>query len=152
MQAETSRTIRLIAKPKFTKSLTKLYHTVCPHTLILCLDDGGCRDTGLARAVINVTFLKYPDAFNQSGDHCTCEDRLLAYNAECIITDNEFYIKRKAGSTFWVNALYLNGDYEGLILYKTCPKEYCKTGEVDINLRHSVWFKSQWTAVWCLCH
>ena len=41
---------------------------------------------------------------------------------------------RKAGATFWVNALFLNDKYQGLILYKTCPTEYCKTEEVKFTL------------------
>lgn len=84
-----------------------------------------------------MTFLKCPDVFNQSVDQCTCEDRLLAYDAECIISDTNFYIKRKAGSTFWVNALYSSSEeYKGLILYKTCPTDYYKTEDIDISLSH----------------
>lgn len=49
--------------------------------------DGPCRDTGLVKAVVNVTLLLYPDAFTQYGEQCVCEERLLQYNAECIIND-----------------------------------------------------------------
>ena len=142
VRAESSPTTRLqleqdakVLHRNCTTLFYTLYSTEEHGELVLYPDNGGCRDTGLARAIMNVTFLKCPDAFNQTQDYCTCEDRLLEYGAECVISDTEFLIKKKAESTFWVNALYTDdGRYSGLILYKTCPIEYCKTGEVDITL------------------
>ena len=93
-----------------------------------------CRDTGLATVVIDVTFLPCPDAFNPSGDDCVCEDRLQMYNVECKIYDEENYITRKADSKVWVSALYSNESYAGLILYQSCPFNYCKTEAVNISL------------------
>ena len=45
-----------------TDLVYNLYSTQDSEELILCLD-GPCRDTGLARAVVQVTFLHCPNAF-----------------------------------------------------------------------------------------
>lgn len=84
-----------------------LYSTA-PYQQLTLYPNGPCRDTGLATAIINVTFLPCPDGFIQHNEQCVCEQRLQAYNAECII-DHTVYIKRKAGLTYWMNALYANG-------------------------------------------
>ena len=109
-----------------------LYSTETHEQLIL-YPDGPCRDTGLARAVVNVTLLPCPDAFTQSGEQCVCEERLQVYDVECVI-DEKIYIERKAGSNFWMSAQYVNGSYEGLILYRSCPADYCTNNAVNITL------------------
>ena len=111
-----------------TTTTYNLYSPNDQENLILYLDSGACHDTGLAKAVINVTFKSCPNGFSRSGDQCTCENRLLKYKAECIIDDHIYIIRRK-GLNFWVN--YSN---KRLILYKKCPIEYCKTEEVNITL------------------
>ena len=111
-----------------------LYSTQDTDQLIL-YPDGPCRDTGLARAVVNVMFKKCPDGFMKSGENCVCEEILNEYNASCTINDNAT-ISRQAGSKFWVQGLYENGTYQGLIHYKTCPRDYCKRGEVTISLEN----------------
>lgn len=106
-----------------------LYSTESYEELIL-YPDGPCRDTGLARAIINVKLLPCPNGFIQAGEHCICEKRL---QASCIISD-EIYLTRGTRSEFWVSTWYLNQTYQGLILYKNCPVNYCKTGPIDIDL------------------
>ena len=92
-----------------------------------------CRDTGLAVAVIEVTFLHCPIGFTKSGDQCICEERLRNYEVNCTVYDEENYITRKAGAKFWLG--YTNAsDQTGLILYPSCPIDYCKTEEVNISL------------------
>ena len=44
-------------------------------TMIL-YSDGPCRDTGIARQAVNVTFLPCPDGFVDAGDRCMCDERL----------------------------------------------------------------------------
>ena len=111
-----------------------LYSTQDTNQLIL-YPDGPCRDTGLARVVVNVRFRQCPDGFMKSGDSCVCEERLNEYNASCTVNDN-VTISRQAGSEFWVQGLYKNGTYQGLIHYKTCPRDYCKAEEVTISLEN----------------
>jgi hypothetical protein len=71
-----------------------------------------------------------------SGDECVCEEKLQLLDAECVISEDEIYILRKAGSTFWLSALYSNETYQGLILYPICPVEFCATRAVQITLSH----------------
>ena len=109
-----------------------LYSTEDTEELILYLD-GPCRDTGVAKATVNVTLLPCPDGFTKSNEECVCEERLRNYAAKCTI-DNDVSITRGDGPEFWVSALYENGSYRGLILYKTCPVEFCKEGGVTLTL------------------
>ena len=121
-------------EPECSKLSYNLYSTQDTDQLIL-YPDGPCRDTGLARAVINVTFRQCPDGFMKSGENCVCDEILNEYNANCTITDNAT-ISRKVGSEFWVQGWYENETYQGLIHYKTCPRDYCKRGEVTLSLEN----------------
>ena len=123
-----------ILEPECSTLSYNLYSTQDTDQLIL-YPDGPCRDTGLARAVVNVMFRPCPDGFMKSGEYCVCEEILNEYNASCTINDNAT-ISRKAGSEFWVQGFYENGTYKGLIHYKTCPKDYCKAEEVTISLEN----------------
>ena len=121
-------------EPECSKLWYNLYSTQDTDQLIL-YPDGPCRDTGLARAVVNVMFKLCPDGFMKSGENCVCEEILNEYNANCTINDNATILK-KAGSEFWVQGWYKNGTYQGLIHYKTCPRDYCQRGEVGISLEN----------------
>ena len=75
-----------------------------------------------------------PDAFVLTSDgHCTCEERLHKFNVSCTI-DEDVILVKKAGAGFWMGAEYSNGSYEGLILYKTCPAEYCRTDGANMTI------------------
>ena len=121
-------------EPECSTLSYNLYSTQDTDQLIL-YPDGPCRDTGVARAVVNVMFKQCPDGFMKSGENCVCEEILNKYNANCTINDNVTILK-KAGSEFWVQGWYENGTYQGLIHYKTCPMDYCKRGEVAISLEN----------------
>ena len=97
--------------------------------------DGPCHDTGLAKAVVNVTLLPCPDGFVQSGEECVCEDRLKEHDAACII-DGGIHIVREAGATFWLNGSYANNSYQGLILHENCPVGYCKDVALHLTLEN----------------
>ena len=122
-------------EPECSTLWYNLYSTQDTDQLIL-YPDGPCRDTGVARAVVNVVFKLCPDGFMKSGENCVCEEILNEYNANCIINDNPT-ISRQAGSEFWVQGWYENKTYQGLIHYKTCPRNYCNAGEVTIALENS---------------
>ena len=100
---------------------------------LILYPDGPCRDTGLTTVVIKVTLLPCPDAFFQSGEQCVCEERLQAYETDCVI-DDSIYITRRSGSKFWMKTLYMNGSYSGLVLYSTCPSDYCNESVSRISL------------------
>ena len=120
-------------EPECSTLSYNLYST--QDTGLILYPDGPCRDTGVARAVVNVMFKLCPDGFMKSDENCVCEKILNEYNASCTINDNAT-ISRQAGSEFWVQGWYENGTYKGLIHYKTCPRDYCKRGEVTISLEN----------------
>ena len=96
---------------------------------------GSCGDFTMVEATIEVTLLPCPDIFIQSNESCICEKRLQKYNTECIIDEHgNSYVVQVPGNTFWMNLLYENGHYGGIILYETCPAEYCKAKAVSIPL------------------
>ena len=119
-------------KPGCSKLTYNLYSTQDTSQLIL-YPDGPCRDNGLARAVVNVKFRPCPDGFMKSGENCVCEAILKDYDANCTVDDKSTISK---STEFWVQGLYKNGTYQGLIHYKTCPRDYCKRGEVTISLEN----------------
>ena len=99
--------------------------------------DGPCHDIGLAAITVNVTLRPCPDAFNESNGHCECERRLQVYDVECIIySDEKIFVKRRTANSrlFWMKTIYANATYQGLILYGSCPPEYCKSEPVEILL------------------
>ena len=122
--------------PRYCSEVTyNLYSTEKYENLTL-FPEGPCQTLGQASMVVNVTFLACPDAFNQSKEECVCEGRLAQYNATCAIGDG-ISIWRYEGVNFWMNATYSeNGSYDGLILYRSCPAEYCTLETVNISLEH----------------
>ena len=93
---------------------------------VVLYPDAPCRDNGAARLIINVTLLPCPDGFTQSGEICTCEDRLHDCPVNCTIADTPLLTKI-AGLDFWMDvSYYVNTTYQGLVLCKSCPAEYCK--------------------------
>ena len=96
--------------------------------------DGPCHDTGNAYKVIHVTFLPCPEAFNLQDDQCLCEEQLQPYNTECIIGKENFILKKNTAK-FWMSILRDdNATYQGLILYPSCPPDYCKTSTLEIPI------------------
>lgn len=110
-----------------------LYSTEKYETLTI-FPQGPCQTIGQASTHLKVTFRPCPDAFRQSNEECDCEDRLKEYNATCVIGDG-VSILRYEGINFWMQALYSkNHSYGGLILYPSCPAEYCTADTVNISL------------------
>ena len=95
--------------------------------------DGPCLDVGIARRVVQVTFLPCPDGFMLSGVECICEERLHPYTTNCNVSDSS--IQRKENN-FWMKAIYSNGTYQGLIIHPSrCPFDYCVNTPVEITLQ-----------------
>ena len=57
------------------------------HERVVLFPDGPCRDTGLARVVLDVTLLPCPDGFTLTGEVCTCEERLHHYTVNCTVSE-----------------------------------------------------------------
>ena len=101
--------------------------------------ESSCNNTGLGMSIVNVGFRQCPHGFKKanSGDECVCDDIFKAFGpTACTIDDNVIITKLSngTGSEFWVQALYENETYQGIIGYKTCPRDYCKKGEVILSL------------------
>ena len=108
---------------------------------LLLYPDGPCNNTGLGKAIVNITFRQCPHGFNKSNswDECVCDDILKTFGpTACTIDDNVTITKLSngTGSEFWVQAWYENGIYQGIIGHKICPRDYCKAGEVNISLEN----------------
>ena len=110
-----------------------MYSTEQVEQLVLYPDEA-CRDTGLAQAIVNVTFLPCPDGSVQSGDQCVCEKRLQTYTDQCIVGDEKNYITKKPDSRFWIGYSNDSKLKAGLILCHSCPIDYCKSVEVNISV------------------
>ena len=93
--------------------------------------DSPCRSSRI-EATVPITFLPCPDGFTQKEAECDCEERLEQLNATCHVDDN--FIERSATNTFWIDALYVNGTYEGLITHSRCPFDYCVDTPVNFTL------------------
>ena len=120
--------------PDYCASLSYAVYSNESHEQLVLYPDGPCRDTGTARVVIDVTLLPCPDAFTQSGEICTCEDRLHDYPVNCIIADTPYMTKSVGDSNCWIGVMYSNNTYQGLVLCKSCPAEYCKKGAVNVTI------------------
>ena len=102
-------------------------------------DNGACRDYGIARTIVSITFLPCPNGF-ELDDYkieCVCDERLQHFNALCNVNDNS--IRRTSTSNrFWLGALYENDSnestYQGLILHSGCPFDFCVDYPVPITL------------------
>ena len=138
VSAKRSNTIRLKSNTQLLQNLSRdnsilvynLYSTQDKEELTLH-PSGLCSEEG--KVTVHVIFKDCPVGFNLSNDECICEQRLMKYTTKCII-DEDIFIMRKSGSTFWMNFSYKNGTYNGLILYKNCPEEYCKAETINIPL------------------
>ena len=80
-----------------------------------------------------MTLLPCPHGFTQSGEICTCEDRLHDYPINFTIADTP-YLTKTAGLDFWMGIMYANNTYQGSVLCKSCPAEYCKKGAVNVTI------------------
>ena len=100
-------------------------------TMIL-FPDGPCRDTGIARHEVKVTFLPCPDGFVDIGAECMCDERLNTFNTSCNVDSGTI---ERAENSFWVMGLYDNSSYQGLLLHDArCPFDFCVETAVEINL------------------
>ena len=131
---ETYQTSQLL--PDYCHPLPYTVYSTESHEQVVLYPDGPCRDTGTARVVIDVTLLPCPDGFTQSGEICTCDNRLHDYPINCTIAETP-YLTKTADSNFWIGVSYYANttmSYQGLILCKSCPAEYCKKGDINVTI------------------
>ena len=119
--------------PSHCSNLTYSLYSTQQQEQITLHPHGPCHDTGVAKATINVTLLPCPKPFAQDGHRCACEHRLHPYDIECIINEHA-YLSIKDGSQLWIGLEQSNNNSSILILYQSCPVQYCKTGAVNLTL------------------
>ena len=100
-------------------------------TLIL-FPDGPCRDTGIARREVKITFLPCPDGFVKVGSECLCDERLHTFNVICNVDQGSI---SRSPNTFWLMGLYDNFSYLGILLHQSrCPLDFCVEHPIEIHL------------------
>ena len=103
-------------------------------TMIL-FPDGPCRDTGIARREVNITFLPCPDGFILVDTECKCDRRLNPFSVSCNVDTRTI---RREENNFWMMAIYDNSSYQGLLLHNSrCPFDFCVETAVEVNLKNS---------------
>ena len=100
-------------------------------TMIL-FPDGPCRDTGIARREVQITFLPCPDGLIEVGSGCSCDKRLSAFNTTCNVDNGSI---DRVKNNFWMKALYDNSSYLGLLIHESrCPFDFCVETAIEIQL------------------
>ena len=102
-------------------------------TVILTPSSGNLIVANNLNLVVNVVLLPCPAGFILQNGTCVCDPvpQIADYNLECNLEEQT--VRRLGGS--WINATYNNnGTYSGLIVHESCPYDYCKGDESDINL------------------
>ena len=87
-------------------------------------------------AVLNITFLNCPIGFEKcnSTNECICDHRLQIFNITCNIDSQT--LLRTGEMSFWVNASYDNGSFNGYITHPQCPLNYCTKESKHINMNN----------------
>ena len=107
-------------------NLTYNFYSPEDYEELILRSRGSCGDSNMVQAAIQLTLLPCPHTFIQSNEDCVCEKRLQEYSAQCITDEfGKSYVVQIPGTKFWMKTLYRNESYHGLILYDTCPAEYC---------------------------
>ena len=84
---------------------------------------------------INITLLPCPLGFmlHSSQHRCVCHSQLEEQSIACNISDQTVH---RSGS-MWLNATFVGNTTNGYIIHRYCPFDYCKHGELNINLENS---------------
>ena len=101
--------------------------------LLLYTTDVASRPTA---AVLNIQFQNCPIGFEKSNstNECICDHRLQIFNITCNIDSQT--LLRTGEMSFWVNASYDNGSFNGYITHPQCPLNYCTKERKYINLNN----------------
>ena len=102
-------------------------------TIVLIPSSGNLIVANNLNLVINVILFSCPAGFIVQNGTCVCDPvpQITNYNLECNLEEQT--MRRLGGS--WVNATYdNNGIYSGLIIYESCPYDYCKSDDSDMDL------------------
>ena len=119
---------------KSCSNFTFTVQTDSSHSTIILTPSSGSLIVGNnLNLVINVIVLPCPAGFILQNGTCVCDPvpQIANYILECNLEEQT--VSRPEGS--WINATYdNNGTYSGLIVHDSCPYDYCKADDSNINL------------------
>ena len=83
---------------------------------------------------INITLLPCPLGFmlHSSQHRCVCHSQLEEQSITCNISDQTVY----CSGSMWLNASFLLNITSGYIIHRYCPFDYCKHGDMNIDLEN----------------
>ena len=70
--------------------------------------------------------------FNTSSQICICHPKLQQHGINCSISTQTVYRR----SPLWINATFLNETYTQVLVHNHCPFDYCKDGNIQLNMEH----------------
>ena len=70
--------------------------------------------------------------FNSSSQTCTCHPKLQQHKINCSINTQTVYRR----CPVWINATFLNETYTQVLVHNHCPFDYCKNGNIQLNMEH----------------
>ena len=88
--------------------------------------------------VLNITFQNCPIGFEKSNstNKCICDHRLRLQISNIMCNIDNQTLLRTGEMSFWVNASYDNGCFNGYITHPQCPLNYCTKERKHINLNN----------------
>ena len=70
--------------------------------------------------------------FDDSSQTCICHPKLQQHEINCSIDTQSVYRR----SPLWINATFLNETYTQVLVHNHCPFDYCKDGNIQLNMEH----------------
>ena len=93
--------------------------------------DGPCGNMASARIAVEITLEECPPGFDLVRDRCDCEERLRdEENITCDISNGT--ISRRGN--VWIQPIWNDSTYLGLIRHPNCPLGFCKSSQGPIQL------------------
>ena len=125
---------------KITTNCTNLpFNVVSPHNseeLTLFASDGPCQNAELSRRSIKIEFLPctcplgfQPSGINDTSCTCECHSQISEHGVTCD-TMTKSLMKE---SNLWFTYIN-NSELSGYLIFPNCPYDYCKSGNVTVNL------------------
>ena len=70
--------------------------------------------------------------FDNISQTCTCHHKLQQHEINCSINTQTVYRR----SPLLINATFLNETYTQVLVHSHCPFDYCKDGNIQLNMEH----------------
>jgi len=70
--------------------------------------------------------------FSNRSQTCICHPKLQQHEINCSIDTQTVYRR----SPLWINAAVLNETYTQVLIHNHCPFDYCKDGNMHLNMEH----------------